>query len=190
MLAQDLHVHTTWSYADGAVVREQTVELVAQVHHARVLGISDHFEHLVDSDVDAYADTVRRAGLWVGTEVNGAEWVLAALDAPVDYYIVHCYDTDADYAGLERLLGTGRPVIIAHPHALGTRLARVPTDCRVEVNNRYIWRGDWRAYYGPHVHRFRFVLSSDAHQPNWLNQTLARYVADQLGIEETLVFAS
>jgi hypothetical protein len=190
VLAQDLHVHTTWSYADGAVVREQTIELVAQVHHARVLGISDHFEHLVDMDVDAYADTVRRAGLWVGTEVNGADWIGAALDAPVDYYIVHCYDTDADYVGLERLLATDRPVIVAHPHALGTQLARVPTACRIEVNNRYIWRGDWRAYYSPHVTRFRFVLSSDAHQPNWLNQTLARYVADQLGIEETLVFPS
>jgi histidinol phosphatase-like PHP family hydrolase len=190
MLAQDLHVHTTWSYADGAIVREQTIELLAQVRHARVLGISDHFEHLVDMDVDAYAAAVRRAGLWVGTEVNGADWIAAALDAPVDYYVVHCYDTDADYAGLERLLATERPVIVAHPHALGTALARVPTACRIEINNRYIWRGDWRAYYSPHVDRFRFVLSSDAHQPNWLNQTLARYVADELGIEETLVFPS
>jgi hypothetical protein len=32
------------------------------------------------------------------------------------------------------------------------------------------------------------VISSDAHQPNWLNQTLARYVARELEIQETLLF--
>ena len=79
-------------------------------------------------------------------------------------------------------------MIVAHPHAIGTRLARVPTACRVEINNRYIWRGDWRSYYAPHAQRFRFVLSSDAHQPNWLNQSVARHVAEQLGIAEDLLF--
>jgi hypothetical protein len=188
MLAQDLHIHTTWSYGDGAVVAEQSVEFVAQVGHARTVGVSDHLEYLVDGRLDAYAAALRQAGLRIGTEVNGQAWVAAAREAPVEYYVVHCYDTDADYLALERLLDTGRPVIIAHPDALGTRLDRVPPECLVEINNRYVWRGDWRTYYGPHVDRFRFVLSSDAHQPNWLNQTIARYVADKLGIRETLVF--
>lgn len=190
MLVQDLHIHTIWSRGDSAVVAEQSVELVAQVRHARIVGISDHLEYLVDGRIDAYADAVRQAGLRVGTEVNGHTWVAAAREAPVEYYVVHCYDTDADYAALERLLDTGKPVIIAHPDALGTRLERVPPACLVEINNRYIWRGNWRAYYAPHTHRFRFVLSSDAHQPNWLNQTIARYVADRLGIEESLVFGA
>jgi hypothetical protein len=190
MLVQDLHIHTIWSRGDSAVVAEQSVELVAQVRHAMIVGISDHLEYLVDGRIDAYADAVRQAGLRVGTEVNGHTWVAAAREAPVEYYVVHCYDTDADYVALERLLDTGKPVIIAHPDALGTRLERVPPACLVELNNRYIWRGNWRAYYAPHAHRFRFVLSSDAHQPNWLNQTIARYVADQLGIEESLVFGA
>lgn len=189
MLEQDLHIHTTWSYGDGAIVAEQSVDLIARVRHARVAGISDHFEYLVDGHLDDYVAAVRQAGLHVGTEVNGADWVPAACEAPVEYYVVHCYDTHADYLALERLLATGRPVIVAHPHALRTRLDRVPPECLVEINNRYIWRGDWRRYYAPHVERFRFVLSSDAHQPNWLNQTMARYVADELGIVEVPVFA-
>jgi histidinol phosphatase-like PHP family hydrolase len=186
-LAQDLHLHTTWSSGDGAVVPEQSIELIARLRHARVLGVSDHLEYL-EGRVGEYAEAVRRHGLLVGTEVNGHRWVRAACEGPFDYYVVHCFDSDADYRALERLLATGRPVIVAHPHALGTRLERVPPACLVEINNRYIWRGDWRAYYTPHVLRFRFVLSSDAHQPNWLNQTVARYVAEQLGIAETLVF--
>jgi len=40
-VAQDLHVHTVFSHGDGAIVPEQTVELVAAVGHARILGISD-----------------------------------------------------------------------------------------------------------------------------------------------------
>jgi hypothetical protein len=188
MLAQDLHIHTTWSHGDGAVVQEQTVDLVAQVRHARVVGISDHFEYVFETGIDLYVGAVRRAGLKVGTEVNGHIWVPAAVHAPVDYYVVHCYDCAADYRALEDLLATGRPVIVAHPHALGTQLAKVPPECFVEVNNRYIWRGDWRGFYAPHVARFRFVLSSDAHQPNWLNQTISLHVAEQLGIEESIVF--
>jgi hypothetical protein len=38
------------------------------------------------------------------------------------------------------------------------------------------------------VDRFRFVLGSDAHQPNWLSQAVARHVAVQLGVTEHLVF--
>jgi hypothetical protein len=79
-------------------------------------------------------------------------------------------------------------VIVAHPNALNTNLDRVPPECLVEINNRYIWRCDWRSYYGPFVDRFEFVMSSDAHQPNWLNQTVARYVATQLGVREKLLF--
>jgi histidinol phosphatase-like PHP family hydrolase len=102
MLQQDLHIHTTYSTGDSSVVPEQTVALVAAVHHARTVAISDHFE--------------------------------------------------------------------------------------IEINNRYVWRTDWKQYYGPFKERFRFVLGSDAHQPNWLGQSIARYVAAQLGVKEHLVF--
>jgi histidinol phosphatase-like PHP family hydrolase len=44
------------------------------------------------------------------------------------------------------------------------------------------------AFYGPYRNRFRFVISSDAHQPNWLGQSIARLAARELDIEETLVF--
>jgi histidinol phosphatase-like PHP family hydrolase len=189
MLAQDLHIHTIWSTGDASVVPEQTVELVAKLAHARVVGISDHFEYLVDGAYEEYERVVRRAGLRLGMEVNGHEWVDAAIDAASnDYFVFHCFDRDADYLALERLLATDKPVILAHPHALETDLERVPPQCLVEINNRYIWRGDWERYYRPHRDRFRFVLSSDAHQPNSLNQTVARFVADALGIAETRLF--
>jgi histidinol phosphatase-like PHP family hydrolase len=188
MLAQDLHIHTVWSDDDGAIVPEQTIGLVKELRHARVVGISDHFEMIGPERFAAYAAEVRAAGLRVGTEVNGHEWVPAALEVECDYRIFHCFDRSADYRALERLLGSGRPVIVAHPNALNTDLGRVPPECLVEINNRYVWRCDWRAFYGPHVGRFRFVLSSDAHQPNWLNQTVARHVAGELGITETLLF--
>jgi hypothetical protein len=32
------------------------------------------------------------------------------------------------------------------------------------------------------------VIDSDAHQPHWLNQHVARRVAHKLGIAETLLF--
>jgi hypothetical protein len=38
------------------------------------------------------------------------------------------------------------------------------------------------------VNRFEFVISSDAHQPNWINQTVARHVAERLGVRERLLF--
>ena len=81
-----------------------------------------------------------------------------------------------------------RPVIIAHPNAFNTDLERVPPDCFVEINNRYVWRNDWFKYYRPHADRFDFVLSSDAHQPNWLGQSVALHAARDLGIEEYLIF--
>ena len=189
MLDQDLHVHTTWSTGDSAIVPEQTVELVGRLRHARVVGISDHFEYLADGAYEAYERAVRSAGLKVGMEVNGHQWVPAALGARTnDYFVLHCFDDDKDYRAADRLLASGKPVIIAHPHALGTDLGRVSPLALVEINNRYIWRCDWQRYYGPHRDRFRFVLSSDAHQPNWLNQTVSRFVAADLGIQETLLF--
>ncbi len=189
MHRQDLHIHTTWSYGDSAVVAEQTVGLIAGIRHADIIGISDHFEFLAGGEFEGYAAEVRRAGFCLGTEVNGHSWVEAAAQLPFDYFIFHCYDYDEDYRATERLLATGRPVIIAHPNALNTNLDRVPPQCLIEINNRYVWRCDWRAFYGPHVGRFGFVLSSDAHQPNWLNQNVARYVAQELGIRERIVFS-
>ncbi len=184
---QDLHIHTVWSSGDSSVVPEQTIELIASVGHAHVIGISDHFEHVHDR-FDDYSSQVRAAGLKLGIEVNGHKWVDAALDVDCDYRIFHCFDLDADYEVLDRLLESDRPVVIAHPNALNTQLSRVPSECLVEINNRYIWRCDWRQFYGPFVDRFRFVLSSDAHQPNWLNLSVATHVAEQLGIIEHLVF--
>ena len=188
MLQQDLHIHTTYSTTDNAVVPEQTIALVAAVRHARVVGISDHFDCLVDSQFDKYKLEVQRAGLKVGVEVDGHSWVAEATGYDVDYYIFHCRDHDADYHSLDKLLATGRPVIIAHPNALSTNLNRVPTECLVEINNRYVWRTDWEPFYSPFKNRFRFVFGSDAHQPNWLGQSVARHAAARLGVEEHLVF--
>lgn len=185
---QDLHVHTTFSFGDGAIVSEQTVELVAELRHARVQGISDHLEFVHGERFERYRRTVRDHGLRLGVEVNGGSWVPAALEVDVDYYIMHCFDTDDDYAGIERLVETSKPVIAAHPLFIGTDLERLPPACLVEINNRYVWRSDWRAGFGPYVDRFRFVLGSDAHQPHWLNQNVARSVAAALGVQETVLF--
>jgi histidinol phosphatase-like PHP family hydrolase len=188
MLNQDLHIHTTFSANDSAVVPEQTVDLVAAIRHARMVGISDHFENLVDGIFETYAEKLNKAGLKVGVEVDGHAWAAEAAGYPVDYYIVHCRDQDADYRALERLLDTGRPVIVAHPTVFLTDLDRVPPECLIEINNRYVWKADWQPYYTPHRDRFNFVLGSDAHQPNWLGQAIARHVATQLGVKEHLVF--
>lgn len=186
-LPQDLHIHTTFSTGDGAVVPEQTVELVARIAHARVIGISDHYEYLLDR-FDEYARFVRSYGLIPGTEVNGAEWAAEAATAGAEYYVYHCRDRGADYRGAERLLATGKPVIIAHPLVLETDLKRVPPACLVEINNRYVWQNDWARAYPPFVSVFSFVIGSDSHQPHWLNQNVARRVAAELGIAETILF--
>lgn len=188
MLPQDLHIHTVYSTSDNSVVPEQTVALIAAVRHANSVGISDHFECLVNGDFERYATEIRQAGLRVGVEVDGHPWMGEATGYNVDYYIVHCRDQNADYRSLGKLLATGKPVIIAHPNACGTNLSRVPPECLIEINNRYIWRTDWRQYYGPFTNQFRFVIGSDAHQPNWLSQAVARHAALKLGIEEHLVF--
>jgi histidinol phosphatase-like PHP family hydrolase len=188
MLQQDLHIHTTYSTGDSAIVPEQTVAFVAAVQHAQTVGISDHFEYLLDGVFEVYTKEIRAAGLKLGAEVDGHRWAAEAAGYDLDYYIVHCRDEDADYHCLERLLATGRPVIVAHPNAFGTDLNRVSPECRVEINNRYVWRTDWQRYYGPFKDRFDFVFSSDAHQPNCLGQAVAQYAAARLGIREHLVF--
>jgi histidinol phosphatase-like PHP family hydrolase len=185
-LPQDLHIHTTFSRDDGAVTPEQTVELVAAVAHARIIGISDHLESIAD-DFQKYAQTVRSCGFVVGTEVNGADWVGEAEAVDAQYFVYHCRDREPDYRGAERLLATGKPLIIAHPLILETDLRRVPPQCLIEINNRYVWRSDWETLR-PFTTSFSFVIDSDAHQPHWLNQNVARYVARELGISETLVF--
>jgi histidinol phosphatase-like PHP family hydrolase len=188
MLQQDLHIHTTYSTSDSAVVPEQTVALIAAVRHANIIGISDHFEYLMDGNFEGYEKEIRQFGFKVGVEVDGHPWVDEAKNYDVDYYIYHCRDQNDDYRSLEKLVTTGKPVIIAHPNAFQTNLNRVPSECLVEINNRYVWRTDWKQYYAPFANQFKFVFGSDAHQPNWLSQTMAHYVAAWLGIEEHLVF--
>ena len=184
---QDLHSHTTFSQYDSSVVPEQTPELIARVKHASVVGISDHFEHIVENAYDRYVDRLRSLNVLVGTEVDGASSVDQAASLEFDYYIYHCYDRLADYRAAERLLATDKPVIIAHPNALHTNLERVPPECLVEINNRYVWQTDWLAFYGRYKGRFRYVISSDAHQPTWLAQSVARRAAAELDIRETLL---
>ena len=186
-LPQDLHIHTTFSRGDGAVVPEQTVELVAWIAHARVIGISDHLEY-VAGEFEEYSRTVRAHRLRLGVEVNGAEWVVQAGELPVDYYVYHCCDRGQDYRGAERLAASGRPVIIAHPQMLQTDLSKVAPECLIEINNRYAWRDNGYRQLAPYVGRFRFVIGSDAHQPHWLGQTAARRIARELGVRETLLF--
>jgi len=85
---QDLHIHTTFSCDDPSMVEAQTPEMVAQVKHAEVIGISDHFEHIVEH-LDAYTTTVAHYGLHVGTEVNGGHWAAEAAVGGLDYYLQH-----------------------------------------------------------------------------------------------------
>ena len=188
MLQQDLHIHTTYSTSDTSVVPEQTIALVASLNHARIVGISDHFENLRGGVFEHYAMEIRQAGLKVGVEVDGHSWVAEAVECDVDYYIFHCRDQHADYRSLGNLLETGKPVIVAHPDALATDLNRLPAECLVEINNRYVWRTNWQHFYAPFTDRFRFVIGSDAHQPNWLCQAAAQSAAAQLGIKEHMVF--
>lgn len=188
VFTQDLHIHTTYSTGDSSVTPEQTIEFIAQVGHARIIGISDHLEYLGDQVFRQYAGRIRAQGLHLGAEVNGSQWVDRALEFGLEYYIYQCFDTQADYRGAEILLESGRPVIIAHPLLLKTDLEKVPSECYIEVNNRYVWRYNWRLLLQPHAKRFNFVIASDAHTPNWLAQHVAHYVARELGIKETILF--
>jgi len=184
---QDLHIHTTFSFLDSAVTEEQTLDLIASVRHAKIIGISDHFEHF-DERFEEYKEAVKRWGFHVGTEIDGSEYVDEAAQLDFEYYIYHCRDHGAEYRAIENLLSTGKPVIIPHPMMMGTDLNKIPPECYIELNNRYIWRFNWKSGIGPFRDKFQFVIGSDAHQPNWLNQNVARYVALELNIEETLIF--
>jgi hypothetical protein len=185
---QDLHLHTTFSGPqDPAVVPQQTPALIAAVRHARILGCSDHLDAVFDR-FDAYAEAVRGHGLRLGIEVPGADWVERALSLPVEYFVYECRDREEDYRGAAALLASRKPVIIAHPELLGTNPDRLPRGCLIEVNNKYVWQHDGEALLAACIGRFDFVISSDAHQPHWLNQNVARAVAARLGIRETLLF--
>ena len=184
---QDLHIHTVYSKDDGAIESAQTIPFIADINHSRTIGISDHFEHFYDI-FDTYHKEIQQYGFRVGTEVDGARMTKEAANLNFEYYIYHCRDEAEDYKGLERLLATEKPVIIAHPMVLGTDFNKLPDECFIEINNRYIWKNDWQTVFPKLKNRFRFVLGSDAHKPSWLNQQIARYVARELEIEETLLF--
>jgi len=185
---QDLHIHTIFSTGDTAVVPQQTVELIAEIQHARIIGISDHFDYLLGDPYEKYVKALQLYGFKIGTEVDGADWVKDASSLSFDYYVYHCYNYQRDYKAIDQLLETGKPVIIAHPYALETNLDKVPPECYIEINNRYIWKYDWKSILRKHIEHFRFVFSSDAHQPNWLNQNIARHVASKLNIVESILF--
>jgi histidinol phosphatase-like PHP family hydrolase len=185
---QDLHIHTVYSTHDGAVVPEQTLDLVESVRHADVIGISDHFQYIDGKAFDAYSKDVLSRGFKLGTEVGGGDEAADAVDYPFDYFIYHCRNKKKHYRGLDTLLSTGKPVIVAHPLQLGTDFSKLSDGCLVEINNRYIWRHDWRRHLTPVLGRFRFLLNSDAHQPNWLNLNVSRMVASKMAIEETILF--
>jgi len=189
IINQDLHIHTTYSTGDSAVEPQQTVEFIARLNHADIRGISDHFEYIQGSIFEEYQNDLYNFGFYCGCEVNDSTDAREAVKYPFDYYIYHCRDRATEYRGAETLLETGKPVIISHPIAIGADLNKVPTGCFLEINNRYIWKAeDYRTFFIPHLNRFRFVLGSDAHKPNWLNQTIARQAADSLGITEHIIF--
>lgn len=188
MLNQDLHIHTVFSTTDPAIVPQQTIEFIAWVNHARITGISDHIECIDPQDFSRYKSEIGKHGLKTGIEIDGHRSVEKAIDLDPEYFIYHCYDEQSSYNGIKYLLDCKKPVIIAHPFIMKTNLKKVPSECYVEINNRYAWRTDWRNEYTPFIDTFRFVLSSDAHQPNWLNQTIAKYIAKETGIKETIIF--
>jgi hypothetical protein len=148
--------------------------------------MADHLDFVYGERFASYAKAVRRHGFLLGVEVDGASWVDTALEHEVDYYFYHCPDRKDHYRGLERLLDSGRPVVVSHPVMWGTDLKKVPDCAFLEINNRYIWRTAWRSRLEPFCRKFRFVLSSDAHEPSMLNQNVARRVGRELGIRETL----
>lgn len=187
-LPQDLHIHTVMSIGDSAVVPQQTLDLIARVRHADIIGISDHLSSLREGRFAPYRAAVLAHGFHVGIEVTHHSEAAEAVNLDVEYYVYHCGSSDEDYRQLDILRATGRPVIVAHPQALDTDLNRVPGDCLIEISNRYSFLSDWLVFFRPFVDKFRFVLSSDAHQPNWLGHGVARCVARELGVRETILF--
>lgn len=190
LIKQDLHIHTVFSTGDSSVEPQQTIEFIAELNHADIRGISDHFEYLTGPVFQIYQEKVHDSGFYCGCEVNDSHDAREAIEYPFDYYIYHCRDKESEYRGAELLLETGKPLIISHPMAMGADLKKVPTGCLLEINNRYVWKNDYMSYFTPHLERFQFTLGSDAHKPNWLNQIAARHAAEKLGIEETVLFPS
>ena len=188
MLPQDLHIHTVFSTGDSAVMPQQTPEFVASVNHAQVRGISDHIEYIDETIFPSYEKRLRSLGFHVGMEIVQYEDVEYSLELPLEYRVIHCYNEDRYYKAAERMVETGVPLIIAHPMAVDTNLSKVPTGAYIEISNRYVWRKDWASFFPPHQDRFQFVFSSDAHQPHWLNQVIARQVGETLGIQESILF--
>ncbi len=189
MVLQDLHIHTVYSKTDSAVVPQQTIDLVAFTKHAKITGISDHFEMSMSEHFEEYKEEVRKNKFRLGTEVNGHKFASEALKYDFEYYVYHCWGHEPDdYKAYNELCEKGKPVIIAHPYAIGTDLNLIPEGGIVEINNRYIWRYDWEKELSPFINKFRWVFSSDAHQPNWLNQNIARKVGEFLGVKETILF--
>jgi histidinol phosphatase-like PHP family hydrolase len=188
-IPQDLHIHTVYSIGDGAVAPQMTIDFVASIEHADIRGISDHFEYLQGNAFESYSRNVRAHGFYLGCEINSGEETRDASEYPYDYFIYHCRDKASEYRGAEFLVSTGKPVIISHPMAMGADLSRVPRECFIEINNRYVWRGDYMSYFSPWTEAFHFVFGSDAHQPNWLSQTIARKAGQDLGITESLLFS-
>lgn len=187
-LPQDLHIHTIYSTGDSQIEPQQTIELIAELNHAEIRGISDHFEYLTGSVFKEYEKKVHGHNFYCGCEVNESSDAVEAVKYPFDYYIYHCRDIESEYKGAELLLETGKPLILSHPMAMGADLNKVPRECLIEINNRYIWKGDYLSYFTPHLKHFKFVLGSDAHKPNWLNQLVASHAAEKMGIEEAMVF--
>jgi len=186
---QDIHIHTVFSAADGAILPQQTMEMIAFAQHAEIVGISDHFEMFMPYRWEEYRKEVKKFNFHLGTEVNGHESVDLALRYDFEYYVYHCWGNEPkDYTTLKKLQQSEKPVIIAHPYATGTDLNKIPEGSIVEINNRYVWRYDWKTFLSPYVNKFRWVFSSDAHQPNWLNQQIALRVANELSISETILF--
>ena len=189
LVPQDLHMHSVYSKTDSSVVPKQTISLIAGFRHAVIQGISDHLECFeTDDEFEKYAAEVRENDFLLGIEVNGFDRTQEALRRDVDYFVYHCRDLTRDYEGAGILVDSGKPVIIAHPCVLETRLSRVPDECYIEINNRYVWRSDWKQFYSPFIESKRFVFGSDAHQPNWLNQNIARKVGEDLGVHESILF--
>ena len=71
---QDLHIHTVFSTGDSAVMPEQTVEFIAELKHAKSIGISDHFEYLHGDVYEKYVKKER-----VGNFNSGAGMGLITL---------------------------------------------------------------------------------------------------------------
>lgn len=133
-LIQDLHIHTIFSSEECCP--EQTLEMINEVRHADIIGISDHFEQI--QDVETYFTEVKRFHFHVGTEIDGTRMLEKAVEFPFEYFFYHCRDHENDYNGIDKLLKTGKPVIISHPNIFNTDPLKIPKECFVEINNSHV----------------------------------------------------